>query len=77
MLIVPSEELVEITGYRQPAAQLRALLARGFWRACRSPITGAVILERAHYDAVCQGARPYGAANDGKEPKLKSQRRAA
>jgi hypothetical protein len=77
MLTVPPEELVEITGYRQPAAQLRNLLARGFWRACRAPMSGAIILERAHYDAVCAGARPAGAANDGKEAKLKSQRRAA
>jgi len=76
-LTIPPDELAEITGYRQPAAQLRRLLERGFWRACRSPITGSVILERAHYDAVCRGATPHGAANDGKEPKLRSQRRAA
>lgn len=77
MLTVPPKELAEITGYRQPAAQLRALLARGFWRACRAPMSGAVILERAHYDAVCAGAIRGGAANDGKEPRLKSQRRVA
>lgn len=77
MLTVPTDELVEITGYRQPAAQLRNLLARGFWRACRAPMTGAVILERAHYEAVCSGAVQGGAANDGKVAKLKSQRRAA
>lgn len=55
-LLLSPEELAEVTGYRQPAAQLRALHERGFWLARRSPITGRVILDRAHYEAVCQGA---------------------
>lgn len=77
MLTVPPEELQEITGYRQPAAQLRDLIAQGFWRARRSETTGAVILERAHYVAVCQGELPPGAMREGREPLLRSQRRAA
>ena len=56
MLTLTPAEIAEVTGYRQPAAQLRALLERGFWLARRSPITGHVILDRAHYEAVCQGA---------------------
>jgi len=49
-------ELVELTDYQQPARQLEELHRRGFWRAVRSRVTGQVVLERAHYDAVCAGA---------------------
>jgi len=52
-------------GYVQPAKQLEILLKRGFYRAWRSPVTGAVILERAHYEAVCQVATKQP-ANDAK-----------
>lgn len=48
-------ELMAITGYQRPACQLRELQRQGFWRARRSRITGKVILERTHYDAVCRG----------------------
>jgi hypothetical protein len=53
-------ELEAITGYQQQARQLAELKRQGFWRARRSRVTGEVILERAHYDAVAQGrdARP-------------------
>jgi hypothetical protein len=50
-------EIEAITGYVQPAAQLAELLRRGFDRARRSSRTGMVIVERAHYDAVCAGTR--------------------
>jgi hypothetical protein len=59
-LILSHEELVALTGYRRPAEQLKALHARGFARAWRNRL-GQVVLERAHYDAVCSRA---GAAND-------------
>lgn len=55
-LTLTAEELVQVTGYRQAAAQLQALHARGFWLARRAPMTGRVILDRAHYEAVCAGA---------------------
>lgn len=55
-LVLTEDELHAVTGYRQPAAQLRALHALGCWLARRSPVTGHVILDRAHYEAVCQGA---------------------
>lgn len=68
MLIFTPEELVEITGgRRQPAAQLRELLRRGFFRARRGSV-GQVILERAHYEAVCSGRL---AANDPGRPRPK------
>lgn len=73
MLTLDSDELHALTGYRQPAAQLRELHRQGFHRARRSP-AGHVVLERAHYEAVCAGREPV-AANDTM-PLLRSQRRA-
>lgn len=67
-----AEELTRLTGYSQPAAQLRELHRQGFHRARRNP-AGRVILERPHYEAVCAG-REAPAAND--TPLLRSQRRA-
>ncbi len=54
-LTLSVDEVVELTGYRRPSAQLVELQRRGFHRARLSPVTGRVILERAHYDAVCAG----------------------
>lgn len=72
MLILSDDQLRELTGYRQPACQLRELHRQGFHRARRNP-AGHVVLERAHYEAVCAG-REAQAAND--TPLLRSQRRA-
>jgi hypothetical protein len=71
-LTLSAAELLEVTRYRQPACQLRELHRRGFHRARRG-VDGAVILERAHYEAVCAG-RDQPAAND--TPLLRSQRKA-
>lgn len=54
-LVLTPAELEAITGYRRAAEQLQELHRRGFLRARRSRVTGAVILERAHYLAVCAG----------------------
>jgi hypothetical protein len=54
-VVLTHEELVALTGYRRPAEQLQELHRHGFMRARRSQVTGAVILERAHYLAVCAG----------------------
>lgn len=61
VLISPDEISAICGGYTQPAKQLQELHRQGFWRARRSRLTGAVILERAHYEAVCRG----GDAGDG------------
>lgn len=53
-IVLAAAEVAAITGYSQPAKQLAELRRQGFWRARRS-ITGAVVLERAHYEAVCRG----------------------
>lgn len=49
-------------GLTQPRRQLEELRARGFWRA-RMGRDHRVILERAHYLAVCAGATPPTATN--------------
>lgn len=49
------DELRSLTGYRRPAEQLIELHKRGFHRAYRNA-AGRLILERAHYEAVCRGA---------------------
>lgn len=57
--MTPTLERVEVesvTGYKRPADQLAELHRQGFFRARQSPTTGRIILERAHYDAVCVGA---------------------
>ncbi len=55
------DELIEVSGgYTQTSRQLEALRAAGFWRA-RLGRDGRVVLERAHYEAVCAGAVAPGA----------------
>lgn len=66
------KEIEAITGKRQPASQLKILLERGFYRAYRSDGTGAVILERAHYESVC-----CGGFNDKQRPKVRRLRNEA
>jgi hypothetical protein len=67
MLTLTHDELVEVTSYQRPADQLRELHRRGFTRARRGS-AGQVILERAHYEAVCSGRL---AANDPSRPRPK------
>jgi hypothetical protein len=54
------EELEELTRYTRAGDQLAELHRQGFYRARRDRL-GQVVLERAHYEAVCGRA---GAAND-------------
>lgn len=57
-ITLSDDELESITGYKRPADQLEELRRQGFHRARRSTTTSNIILERAHYDAVCAaGAR--------------------
>lgn len=53
-LVLSNPELVEITRYKRPGEQLAELHRRGFHRARRAR-DGAVVLERAHFEAVCAG----------------------
>ena len=67
--VLTKAELDRVTGYTRHAEQLRELLKMGFWRARRSKVTGAVILERAHYEAVCRGER-QPAGTPSRRPQL-------
>lgn len=73
-LILTADELAALTGYRQAPRQLAELHRLGYWRARRAPITGRVILERAHYEAVARGE---DAAPDLKRPTPKLRLRLA
>ena len=53
-LLLTADEIAALTGYRQAACQLAELKRQGFHRARRTA-AGAVVLERAHYTAVCAG----------------------
>lgn len=53
--ILSDAELLDITGYRRASEQLDELHRQGFARARRDRL-GRVVLERAHYHAVCAGA---------------------
>jgi len=66
ILTLSLPELEELTGYKRPADQVRELLAQGFHRARRNRL-GEVVLERAHYDAVCAG-RMAPAGHDDRPP---------
>jgi hypothetical protein len=74
MLVLTFDELVALTGYRQPSRQLAELLRMGFHRARRNGL-GAVVLERPHYDAVCAGG--LGAAAKPERPPVLPLKRAA
>ena len=53
-IVLSEDELRTITRYSQPSRQLDELLRQGFHRA-RKGRFGSVLLERAHYEAVCAG----------------------
>lgn len=53
-LLLSHAELVALTGCKLPSAQLAALKTQGFHRAQCNP-ADQVVLERAHYEAVCRG----------------------
>ena len=52
--ILNAEEIEAMTGFKLATRQLAVLRDRGFHRAFVNR-AGAVVLERAHYDAVCRG----------------------
>ena len=67
-VLLSAEEISAMTGYRKPALQVRELHSRGFVRA-RVNVLNRVVLERAHFEAVC--SRAVGAAAQAaNEPQL-------
>lgn len=72
--VLSETTLFKITGYKQASKQLASLKADGFYRA-RINRLGKLVLESAHYEAVCAGqVRPLtrGGRHDA-EPKLTSE----
>jgi hypothetical protein len=71
VLTLTPDELRDLTGYLRPGDQLRSLHEQGFVRA-RLNALGTVVLERAHYNAVCEGryARPLEAVQNDR-PRVK------
>jgi hypothetical protein len=51
------DELFELTSYKAASKQLAELHRQGFHRA-RIGRAGRVVLERAHFEAVCRGEVP-------------------
>ncbi|MGB3882042.1 MAG: hypothetical protein WA955_15840 [Diaphorobacter nitroreducens] len=72
-LVLSELEVQSLTGYKRAKDQIPELHRQGFFRARQSRSTGAVILERAHYEAVCSGRV---AANESrtKEPMVRRLR---
>lgn len=69
-IVLSDEEIEQLTGYKWASRQLTALHKQGFWRARISPV-GRVLLERAHYDAVCAGPRSEHNRPHVRQPKLR------
>ncbi len=71
--VLSSAEIERIAGgYKRPGDQLRELHRQGFHRARIGRVTGQVILERPHYDAVCAGAVAGQQQATGKRPTLRA-----
>lgn len=69
-LTLTPEELKDLTGVTQKQRQIEDLHAQGFIRARLTH--GRVILERAHYEAVCAGRFALaGGERDTKRPTVK------
>jgi hypothetical protein len=68
---LPTEAIERLTGYKRPADQLKELHRLGFYRARRAKVTGEIVLERPHYDAVCAGQQGGQAAH---RPQVRSPR---
>jgi hypothetical protein len=68
-LLVTEGEIQTLTGYKRPSRQVDELRRRGFHRARRNH-AGQVILERAHYDAVCTGQAHRGTTDNAPQLRL-------
>lgn len=66
---LPADAIERLTGYKRPADQLKELHRLGFWRARRARVTGEIVLERPHYDAVSAGAE--APAQQSNRPRLR------
>ena len=69
-ILLTPEEIAAVTGYKKPALQVQELRAQGFFRARRN-VLNRVVLERAHYEAVCAAAAASSTAA-GERPQVAS-----
>lgn len=71
-LLLTADEIRTLTGELQlPRCQVRVLRERGFIRARLE--RGKVVLERAHYEAVCRGEfAADGKSGDNARPQLRA-----
>lgn len=69
-ILLTDPELVALTGYQRQSEQLAELHRQGFVRARRDR-AGRVVLERAHYEAVCAGQRAPADRPRVRPPKLR------
>jgi hypothetical protein len=69
-LLLTADEVFELTGYRRASEQLAELQRHGFSRARRDRL-GRLVLERAHYEAVCRGGGTSTAATTTPRPRVK------
>jgi hypothetical protein len=71
---LPADAIERLTGYsrRRPSLQLLELHRQGFWRARRARVTGEVILERPHYDAIASGQERSSTAAPTRRPKVRT-----
>lgn len=72
-ILLTKGEIRTLTGCAHAQAQLDELRRQGFHRARRNRL-GQVVLERAHYEAVCRG--DVINSSDASRPQLRSVRRA-
>jgi hypothetical protein len=68
----PAEIQAVTGGYKRASDQLRELHRQGFYRARIGRVSGQVILERAHYDAICAGGLQAGSDRPRVRPTLRS-----
>jgi hypothetical protein len=67
-IILTRTEIELLTDLVLPRCQVNELQKRDFWRA--RLVHGKCILERAHYEAVCAGARPPNEFEDRPRPRV-------
>lgn len=69
-ITLDDSELIALTGYERPSKQLAELIRHGFYRA-RIGRFNKVVLERAHFEAVCASHEP---AANAPPPKVRPPR---
>jgi len=75
-ILLSEGEIQALTGFQKPSLQVRELHERGFARA-RVNARNQVVLERAHFEAVCRGIQPADTVSVERPRVIPPLRRAA